>query len=146
MLRIQCRLLASQSRYCVGLHELYLESTECPTADFEQIQEVCSSYVLSEFYASGSSGYLVISQAYVTSGKGFSPYGENKVYPEIQFQPQTQKNPHPQKATQNVCYWMQPHTLSCRGTVLRAVVSSNPCWYYTTDACCKQNLLVSPPD
>jgi hypothetical protein len=41
----------------------------------------------------GSSGYLVISQAYVTSGKGFSPYGENKVYPEIQFQPQTQKNP-----------------------------------------------------
>jgi IS30 family transposase len=40
----------------------------------------------------GSSGYLVISQAYVTSGKGFSPYGENKVYPEIQFQPQTQKN------------------------------------------------------
>jgi hypothetical protein len=41
---------------------------------------------------SGSSGYLVISQAYVTSGKGFSPYGENKVYPEIQFQPQTQKN------------------------------------------------------
>jgi hypothetical protein len=32
-------------------------------------------------------------QAYVTSGKGFSPYGENKVYPEIQFQPQTQKNP-----------------------------------------------------
>jgi hypothetical protein len=35
----------------------------------------------------------VISQAYVTSGKGFSPYGENKVYPEIQFQPQTQKNP-----------------------------------------------------
>jgi hypothetical protein len=40
----------------------------------------------------GSSGYLVISQAYVMSGKGFSPYGENKVYPEIQFQPQTQKN------------------------------------------------------
>jgi HEAT repeat protein len=35
---------------------------------------------------------LVASQAYVTSGKGFSPYGENKVYPEIQFQPQTQKN------------------------------------------------------
>jgi hypothetical protein len=42
--------------------------------------------------STGSSGYLVISQAYVTSGKGFSPYGENKVYPEIQFQPQTQKN------------------------------------------------------
>jgi HEAT repeat protein len=42
----------------------------------------------------GSSGYLVISQAYVTSGKGFSPYSENKVYPEIQFQPQTQKNPY----------------------------------------------------
>jgi hypothetical protein len=52
MRSIQCRLLASQSRYCVGLHELYLESTECPTADFEQVQEVCSSYVLSEFYAS----------------------------------------------------------------------------------------------
>jgi tetratricopeptide (TPR) repeat protein len=47
-------------------------------------------------YHSGSSGYLVISQAYVTSGKGFSPYGENKVYPEIQFQPQTQKNLTPE--------------------------------------------------
>jgi hypothetical protein len=54
---------------------------------------------------SGSSGYLVISQAYVTSGKGFSPYGENKVYPEIQFQPQTQKN------HENALNWFQHYGL-----------------------------------
>jgi murein L,D-transpeptidase YcbB/YkuD len=55
-------------------------------------QEVPQAFFRLPSQSLGSSGYLVISQAYVTSGKGFSPYGENKVYPEIQFQPQTQKN------------------------------------------------------
>ncbi len=40
----------------------------------------------------GSSGYLVISQAYVRPGKDFSPFSDSKLYLTIRSQPQTQKS------------------------------------------------------